>query len=289
MKKMLGVLFVVAMVCMFTASANAACGDDGLVAYYPFNGNANDASDCGNDGTVSGATLAADKDGNPDSAYSFDGADDHILADDDQTLNLSDALTLSAWINPENPDLDFNHFVEKSNQYSLSLFGSELLVSLVDVVPDIDDHWRTGIVLSETTGNRWYHIAATYDNALTQDQIIVYVDGVRRASLTVASGLVVAHTTNKFAIGCQGWRPDLSLFNGSIDEVRIYNRALSSTEICELAGLTNCGGSPCVGAAAASTLDASPVHESSDLAKHLTYFLLPLGAVIGLSIWRRKR
>ena len=51
---------------------------EGLVAWYPFNGNANDESGNGNNGTVNGATLTTDKDGNENSAYSFDGNDDII-------------------------------------------------------------------------------------------------------------------------------------------------------------------------------------------------------------------
>ena len=51
---------------------------EGLVAYYPFNGNANDVSENGNNGTVSCATLTANKDGDENSAYSFDGDQDQI-------------------------------------------------------------------------------------------------------------------------------------------------------------------------------------------------------------------
>ena len=47
--------------------------DSGLVAHYPFNGNANDESGNGNDGTVNGATLTTDRFGNANKAYSFDG------------------------------------------------------------------------------------------------------------------------------------------------------------------------------------------------------------------------
>jgi hypothetical protein len=51
----------------------------------------------------------------------------------------------------------------------------------------------------------------------------------------------------------------------------------------------DCPGGGCMASAAASTVDTSPIHGTSDLAKHLAYFLLPIGAVIGLGIWRRKR
>jgi len=95
----------------------------------------------------------------------------------------------------------------------------------------------------------------------------------------------------------------------------VYNCALLADEICALHhdpvaeseavgnctdgidndcdGMTDtdpeCSVSTCAGSAAASTLGANTVRGSSDLVKHLPYFLLPIGAVIGLGIWRRKR
>jgi hypothetical protein len=72
--------------------------ESGLVAYYPFNGNANDESGNGNDGNVTGATLTSDGLGNPSGAYSFDGMDDYIRVPDDDSLDLSDGLTIMAWI-----------------------------------------------------------------------------------------------------------------------------------------------------------------------------------------------
>jgi len=69
---------------------------DGLVAYYPFNGNANDESVNGNHGTVYGATLTTDRFGNTNKAYSFDGVDDYI----DSKFNFnggSTNFTISYW------------------------------------------------------------------------------------------------------------------------------------------------------------------------------------------------
>jgi hypothetical protein len=68
---------------LFIGSVNAQTipsyiPSEDLVAWYPFNGNANDESGNGNNGTVNGATLTTDKDGNENSAYSFDGNDDII-------------------------------------------------------------------------------------------------------------------------------------------------------------------------------------------------------------------
>jgi len=69
--------------------------NDGLVAYYPFNGNANDESGNGNHGTVNGATLTDNRFGNPNSAYNFDGSNDYI----DAPTNFGyTTFTVTAWI-----------------------------------------------------------------------------------------------------------------------------------------------------------------------------------------------
>jgi hypothetical protein len=73
--------------------------DSGLLAYYPFNGNANDESGNGNDGTVYGATLTVDRFGIADSAYYFDGVDDYIDCGNDPLLNPGlGSYTMEAWI-----------------------------------------------------------------------------------------------------------------------------------------------------------------------------------------------
>ena len=70
MKRYMSILFVIAVL-VFTNGIASADLNDGLVAYYPFNGNANDESGNGYNGTVYGATLTYDRFGNPNSAYSF--------------------------------------------------------------------------------------------------------------------------------------------------------------------------------------------------------------------------
>jgi len=75
--------------------------DRGLVAYYPFNGNANDESGNGHDGTVNGPVLTTDRLGNADSAYRFDGSDDYIQIADSPLLDISQEFTIQAWIRPD--------------------------------------------------------------------------------------------------------------------------------------------------------------------------------------------
>ena len=73
-----------------------------MLAYYPFNGNANDTSGNDNHSIVQGASLAVDRFGNPDSAYSFDGVNDRIRvtnpSDGSLDFGADQSFTLSAWV-----------------------------------------------------------------------------------------------------------------------------------------------------------------------------------------------
>ncbi len=83
---------------MITAQVPSNIPTGGLVAYYPFNGNANDVSGNGYNGTVNGATLTTDRFGNPNSAYNFNGNFQSILTNIVQT-NIN-AYSVSVWFIP---------------------------------------------------------------------------------------------------------------------------------------------------------------------------------------------
>ena len=74
---------------------------DGLIAYYPFNGNANDESGNGNHGTVSGATLTSDRDGNENSSYLFDNS--NISIENQFYNNGYETYTINIWFLSNNP------------------------------------------------------------------------------------------------------------------------------------------------------------------------------------------
>jgi len=71
---------------------------NGLVGYWPFNGNANDESGNLNHGTVNGATLTTDRNGVANKAYSFDGINDNILVNNSVSLNMP-SITIAGWVN----------------------------------------------------------------------------------------------------------------------------------------------------------------------------------------------
>src|SRR5690242_20539738 len=70
----------------------------GLMAYYPFNGNAHDESGNGNDPIFNNATLTSDRLGNANSAYSFNGIDNYIRIPNSTSLNMSNKISICAWV-----------------------------------------------------------------------------------------------------------------------------------------------------------------------------------------------
>jgi YVTN family beta-propeller protein len=222
---------------------------EGLVAYYPFSGDATDASGNGNDGTVYGAVLSADRLGNADAAYSFDGVDDFIGCN---TLSTPvDSFTYSLWFKPSSdldsssPRQDFIYGVSYPRP-TLS-FNSEI---------DTPDDGKIGLYYNigsdghiETTttswsSGKWHQLTFTWDGSL----IKVYVNGELENQASV-SGIHTAGT------GMTITEPGSNSFAGLFDEVRVYDRALSESEVREtyktsggypnvLIGIVSVGDSP---------------------------------------------
>jgi hypothetical protein len=189
----------------------------GLAAYYPFNGNANDASGTGNNGVVTGATLTADRFGNANSAYSFDGNNDYIRTAYSQTLDFTGDLTISAWVRTSQAGaIIFSNMLETSphSGYSLRLALNG------------DIHFMSGdmslIGKTPVNTNRWTHVAVTLSGTTATS----FVNGVLDTSETV--GVPVSSSVDQ-TIGASD-SPHY-FWNGAIDDVRVYNRALSFSEI----------------------------------------------------------
>lgn len=217
---------------------------DDLVAYYPFNGNANDVSGNDHHGTVHGATLTMDRFGNTDSAYNFDGIDDYISASYSDEFQLS-VFTLAAWIYA---DIDLSttgavigargeDFSTDQASYILdvpnpnSAFGDGIRL----VYEDIDDnecYFDTGVFPQIGV---WTHIAATRSS---EGQVTIYLNG----SILEQWDDSPEPTTMCFQDLTMGarWKADppsgelIDFFPGSIDEVMLYSRALSFDEIGQL-------------------------------------------------------
>jgi len=232
------IILLLSVVILFSTGTAFADLSQGLIAYYPFSGNANDASGQGHDGTVYGATLTMDRFGNTDSAYRFDGINDYIeVLNTSGAFNLTSEWTIAAWCQPLN-SLSFGTsgpviWKTSINGRNYDTFGlawqpgDDWILKLERASDDED----IAVISSQYTIGNWYHLAGTYDG----QNLSFYVDGVLDSTLN--AGSVVTYTGSApLMIGStlNTDHHDKGVFNGPIDEVRIYNRALSESEIYDL-------------------------------------------------------
>lgn len=195
-------------------------GQPNQIAYYPFNGNANDESGNNLHGTVSGATLTMDRFDNPDSAYSFD-ANDIITIPHDDILNVEDQLSISLWVNPTTQQ---NALILGKSNYTTAT--NYLLRTKTNGFIQFEYKEFADSNTEPLVPNAWNHIAVV-SNANNLKQ--VYINGV-----------LASHTTNDSPFGINsnsltiGARPGAEHFNGSIDDIRIYKTALTQYQVQEL-------------------------------------------------------
>ncbi len=225
---------------------------DGLVGWWPFNGNANDESLNGNNGTVNGASLTFDRFGNESKAYRFDGVDDFITAQCNNLPLNNSSRSFSVFINyqptvgytewsaiisyglvtgqfPGNPGTLNDVFIGESNYDKIYL-----------------NNHQFGTIAQNSIDlrNDWHHIAVTYDST-SLDNIKLYIDGVlitqpfvfNTNNITQLSTILTDLTFGKTS---SNYGPNLYSFKGNLDDIGIWNRALTQQEILALFNATNC-------------------------------------------------
>ena len=196
--------------------------NDGLVAYYPFNGNADDESGNGNNGTAEGATLTTDRNGNAGSAFNFNGSSIIRISDSD-SLDLEEAepATFSVWVNVavQNRGHIFGKRRGDTTNYMLDLVNGGR--------PMFRGYTHKGIEGDEPLPiNQWIHLACTWDGTTCR----LFIDG--ELSKEGSDTPIRGPDDHDFVIGGTG--AGHTKFKGKIDELRIYNRALSESEVAEL-------------------------------------------------------
>jgi PKD repeat protein len=197
----------------------------GLVAAFGFNegsgSNLGDSSGKGNNGTISGATWTTG--GKFGGGLSFDGLNDLVTIADSNTLDLSTGMTLEAWVKPSSVG-DWSSILlkESSNGLAYGMYAS-------DDASKPAGYINTGGSDQNATGgsalplNAWTHLAVTFDGATLK----LFVNGNLAGSKAVSGSIIT--TTGALRIGGNSvWG---EYFAGIIDEVRIYKRALTQTEI----------------------------------------------------------
>ena len=205
--------------------------DNSLVAYYPFNGNANDESGHGNNGEVIGhVELVTDRHGNPNGAYRFFGEPfNYISVPDKEILHLN-KFTLSAWVYSDAEDYSYGYLINKGRDIEDGAY--RLCVKSVGATNEYG-----GINDAYIEGNPqvgvWHMITGTVEG----DQAKYYLDGVLMDERTLSNPFVYMNT-EPLTLGMHYYAgvPDMWAYPllGVLDDVRIYNRVMSSSEIKEL-------------------------------------------------------
>jgi hypothetical protein len=206
--------------------------DPALVGWWTFDEGsgavAADSSGNGNDGTLNGPVEWV-AEGKVGGAMAFTGPYNYIQVQDSPSLDMTNAITISAWINPS--WTGNNRIMQKSsgggdNQYRLlKEWGDNMIFHLPGLSND-----RLEFVGLPPAGE-WTHLAATYDGSMMKVYYNGEVVGEQETTgqLGVSDGTLCIGTKHETA-------PAGDEFNGMLDDVRIYNRALSASEIMILGG-----------------------------------------------------
>ena len=200
-----------------------------LLAFYPFTGNANDESGNSMNGTVSGATLTTDRNSNSNQAYSFDGSNDLIDLPDGFN-DFSNGVTIAAWVKWDSTSGNYQRILDLSNGAPDNniIFGNHSTTS--DLYYNVYPHNNPFTASSAISTGTWKHYAATH---ATDGTTKLYVNGTEQSSGSNSLPANVVRTINR--IGKSPWSADAYL-DGAVDEVYIFNRTLSASEISVLAG-----------------------------------------------------
>ncbi len=205
----------------------------GLIAWYPFSGNVNDLSGNGNNGSNNGASLTNDRFGTQNSAYSFNGSSSYIqLPSTIQPPQISISFWFKLGSTTQNQSLIRNRYwaygvMWNPNITEFGAAGANKLVASLNLDSTAGKQYYPIFQQAVYDGN-WHHIAFSFDGLIYK----VFLDNVSvYSSSSLGSGNIKYNNQgNGFAIGRDG---DFSswYFNGLIDDVSIYNRSLSQTEV----------------------------------------------------------
>jgi len=209
-----------------------------LVAHYPFNGNANDESGNANHGTVNGATLTTDRHGVADKAYYFDGEDDFIECITQVGPFGTDSRTISFWAKTDvvpNASIQQNAVLSYGGNINTGGSRFEILLNpkCRGLAVDVSSKYFTKDF--DNSDDDWHFYTVVYDNSISNalSDLKLYADGQLLTSVCNSNGDIDINTLNEqvLNIGRLFYTGQPRYYRGSIDEIKIYNYALSDEEV----------------------------------------------------------
>lgn len=229
-------LFLVAFILFGLTTSAQVNLEDGLAAHYPFCGSANDLSGNENNGNVNGATLTTDRFGNANSAYSFDGVDDWIEILHNSTIDFSvtDEYSISLWFKVSEMTSQGEilcKWISSTDAYPYKIgyngeaSPNEIFASrYIGGTPQ--DLTRMQVVLSTDINDEFHNLIVIYK----EENIKLYIDNILVEEVLNYMDEGDVSNTSNLLIGRRGGSTN-RFFNGIIDDIRIYNRELTSDEI----------------------------------------------------------
>lgn len=209
----------------------------GLVGWWPFDGNANDESGNGNNGSVNGALLTNDRFGIANKAYSFDGITNSIIVPNSISLDISgNQITISYWVNFQNNITNGNYQgvskggYDYGNGYELLFQASSNNSGVVSFNSGYGGYNCFGGI--DIYQNQWLLLTATFNNGIEK----IYLNDVLQTSISSGAGITnFGSNNNSLYFGTRdpsnGY---VGYLSGKLDDIGIWNRALTQQEITDL-------------------------------------------------------
>ncbi|HVV25625.1 MAG TPA: LamG domain-containing protein, partial [Candidatus Saccharimonadales bacterium] len=208
-----------------TPGINLAQGEKGLIGWWKLNGNTKDATPYQNNGTLSNPapTPTTDRMGTTNGAYSFDGASNYITAN--TAPNMASPWSIAGWV--ETPvnygsnvfPVAFGFYLDTTHRVGVGFSGGRFKIS---------SGGETGASGGLYSTNTWYHLVMVW----TGSQLQLYVNGALNYSVTPTGNNWRSSTMT--IIGQDGTSSANHYLQGSVADVRLYNRALSASDITDL-------------------------------------------------------
>jgi prepilin-type N-terminal cleavage/methylation domain-containing protein len=197
-----------------------------------------DLSGYGNDGTIYGASYTTDTPSGHGYALEFNGVDDYVEVSDDSSLDVTDTVSLGAWINQTGEAISrFQRVTDKNGAITMWLQDDNSNAH-VRLTADKDEVAESVGFSTGIQKNIWYHLFFTYDKDATDGRLKFYLDG---ELLSTSNYYYGSMSTRVASLIIGNWGGVDRPWKGQIDDVRIYNRALDyvQTKALYYAGLEN--------------------------------------------------